>query len=123
MQADIRAQGGAGAVTPEGVSGQNPEQGHRPVEYHIAYCAYGATGEGETLFVAVSGTQEHAKSAFKSNVPEYWRDHMTLDTIGDESSAATRSITCWIPQAALDLIASCPPGTNFYFAIMHCNLS
>lgn len=123
MQADIRAQGGAGAVTPEGVSGQNPEQGHRPVEYHIVYCAYGATGEGETLFVAVSGTQEHAKSAFKSNVPEYWRDHMTLDTIGDESSAATRSITCWTPQAALDLIAGCPPGTNFYFAIMHCNLS
>ena len=48
---------------------------------------------------------------------------MTLDTIGDESSAATRSITCCIPQAALDLIAGCPPGTNFYFAIMHCNLS
>ncbi|MFN3704279.1 hypothetical protein [Thermomonas sp.] len=123
MQVDIRAQGGAGAGAPEGVSGQNTEQRPRSVEYHIAYCAYGATGEGETLFMAVSGTQEHARSAFKNNVPEYWKDHMTLDVIGDESSAATRSIACWIPQAALDLIASCPPGTNFYFATMHCNLS
>ncbi|HEY1068983.1 MAG TPA: hypothetical protein VGE33_00400 [Thermomonas sp.] len=123
MQAHIRAQGGAGLAAQEGAFGQDLEQGDRPVECHIAYYAFGATGEGETLFVAVSGTEEHAKNAFKKNVPEYCKEHVALDVIGDMSSATTRSITRWIPQAALELIASCPPGTNYCFAIMHCNLS
>ena len=46
MQADNRAQGWAGVAAQEVASGQDLEQGDRPVEYHIAYYAYGATGEG-----------------------------------------------------------------------------
>lgn len=90
---------------------------------HLVYCNYYATGEGVTTFIAVGGTEACAMDAFKQHTPDYFHRGMEADVLGEDSRHDTRRMIRWIPQAALELIETNPPGTTYYYAKLHFNLA
>ena len=90
---------------------------------HIAYFNYAATGEGQTVMIALGGSAQHAKTIFQKNTPDYFRDGMEVKCLADTRSAEVATMLEWIPQAVMDCIKTTPAGTSDYYGTFHVNLS
>ena len=88
----------------------------------IAYCLYGAIGEGVTIFVAAGTSKSHAELHFLANVPKYFHPGLTIN-LWTESSIELDEVKKLVPQAALELLSKNPPGTTEHFSVTHYNLS
>jgi hypothetical protein len=88
----------------------------------IAYCLYGAIGEGVTIFVAVGTSKSHAELQFLANVPKHFHPGLTIK-LWTESSIELDEVKNLVPKTALELLSRNPPGTTEHFSVTHYNLS
>lgn len=99
------------------------EASRKPGPVHITYCDYYATGEGVTVLIALGGTAESARETFQQSAPTYFHQGLVEDVLVEDAGPNTRRMQRWVPQAAMDIIATNPPGTTTYYAALHFNLA
>jgi len=85
-----------------------------------AYCDYYATGEGQTVIVAMSSTAEEAIRLFKERAPPHFFPDIEIIALGKDQGSSVSSVAQWLPT---ELLVRAERGPISFFGIFHQNLS